>query len=174
MVGTEEDSVDLRFVAFNLIARDATLRTLLANYARYLEADGAPGDQALSCFVSLSWAVDERTPAPAGRELLTIRVHVSREVPCPKDHLDGVCERLRVALTAAGPNPCLTARCLTTSDAIADTHFGTFVKSSTWAIAAVQAESKVSPPTRLVPWSVCGGPDASGLLTGDVAALSLN
>src|SRR3712207_2767951 len=145
---SEEDSVDLRLVAFNLIARDATLVTLLANYARYLEADGAPGDQALSCFVSLSWAVDERTPAPADRELLTIQVHVSRDVPRPQDRLDGVCERLRVALTAAGPNPCLTAQCLTTSDVIADTHFGTFVKSSTWEIAAVQVESEVSPPDR--------------------------
>src|SRR3712207_7816300 len=42
---SEEDSVDLRLVAFNLIARDATLVTLLADYARYLEADGAPGDR---------------------------------------------------------------------------------------------------------------------------------
>ncbi len=166
--------MDLRFVAFNLIARDATSRTLLANHARYLEADGATGDQALPCFVSWSWAVDERTPAPAGRELLTIRVHVSRDVPCPQDHLDGVCERLRVPLTAAGPSPCLTARCLTTSDAIADAHIGAFVRSSTWAIAAVQAESKVSSPTRRVPWSVWGGPDASGVLAGGVAALSQN
>jgi len=60
------------------------------------------------------------------------------------------------------------------SDVIADTHFGTLVRSSTWEIAAVQAESKVSHPNRLVPWSVCDRPDASGLLAGGVAALSLN
>ncbi|MGY1761428.1 hypothetical protein ACI79G_04315 [Geodermatophilus sp. SYSU D00779] len=166
--------MDLRFVAFNLIARDATLVTLLANYARHLEDDGAPGDQAPSCFVSLSWAVDEHTPAPAGRELLTIHAHVSRDVPRPQDHLEGICERLRAALTTAGPNPCLTARCLTTSDVIADAHSWTFVKTSTWEIAAVQAESKVSPATRLVPWSVCGGTDAPGLRAGSAAAPSLN
>ena len=40
--------MDLRFVAFDLIARDATLRTLLANYARRLEADGAPEDRTAS------------------------------------------------------------------------------------------------------------------------------
>ena len=85
--------MDLRVVAFNLIARDATLRTLLANYARRLEADGAPGDRTASCFVSLTWTVDERTCTPAGSELLTLRVHASRHDACSLAELDRVLER---------------------------------------------------------------------------------
>ena len=127
--------MDLRFVAFDLIARDATLRTLLANYAKRLEAEGAPEHRAESCFVSLRWTVDERVSAPAGSELLTVQVHVSRGDSCPPAHLDGVLQRLRAALTAVGPNPCITARCLTTSGAGADSRFGTLFKTSTWVIA---------------------------------------
>lgn len=166
--------MDLRFVAFNLIARDATLRTLLANYARLLEAEGAPADRAESCFVSLRWTVDERTSAPAGSELLTIQVHVSRDDSRSPADLDGVLQRLRAALTAAGPNPCITARCLTTSGASADSRFGTLVKTSTWAIAPVPTEPKGVPPITLVPWSVWGGPGACGLLVPGVGALSMN
>ena len=166
--------MDLRFVAFDLIARDATLRTLLANYARRLEAEGAPDNRAESCFVSLRWTVDERVSAPAGSELLNVQVHVSGDDSCSPAHLDGVLQRLHAALTAVGPNPCITARCLTTSDAGADSRFGTLVKTSTWVIAPVPTEPKRAVPIKLVPWSVWGRPDASGLLVAGVSALSMN
>ncbi len=166
--------MDLRFVAFNLIARDVTLRTLLANYARRLEAEGVPEHEGESCFVSLGWTVDERTSAPSGSELLTVQVHVSRRGSCSPAQLDGVLQRLRAALTAVGPNPCITARCLTTSGARADSRFGTLVKTSTWAIAPVPTEPKRAAPIGLVPWSVWGGSDASGFLVTGVGALSMN
>jgi len=166
--------VDLRFVAFDLIARDATLRTLLANYAKRLEAEGAPEHRAESCFVSLRWTVDERTCAPAGSELLAVQVHVARGDSCSPARLDGVLQRLRAALTAVGPNPCITARCLTTSGASADSRFGTLFKTSTWVISPVPTEPKRAAPTTLVPWSVRDRPDASGLLVAGVGALSMN
>lgn len=166
--------MDLRFVAFDLIARDATLRTLLANYAKRLEAEGAPEHGAEACFVSLRWTVDERTCAPAGSELLAVQVHVARGDSCSPAHLDGVLQRLRAALTAVGPNPCITARCLTTSGASADSRFGTLCKTSTWVIAPVPTEPKRAAPTTLVPWSVRDRPDASGLLVAGVGALSMN
>jgi hypothetical protein len=166
--------VDLRFVAFDLIARDATLRTLLANYARRLEAEGTPEHWAESCFVALRWTADERVSAPAGSELLTVQVHVSRDDSRSPTHLDGVLQRLRTALTAVGPNPCITARCLTTSGTSADGRFGTLCKATTWVIAPVPAEPKRVAPIALGPWPVGARPDASGLLVAGVGALSMN
>jgi hypothetical protein len=166
--------VDLRIVAFNLIARDATLRTLLANYARRLEADGAPENRAASCFVSLRWTADERTSAPPEAQLLTLQVHASQDASCPCAQLDRVLQRLRAALTAVGPNPCMTARCLTTSGAVADSRFGTLVKTSTWTVAPVQSEPEAVARTTFVPWSVWSEPDGSGLLVPGVGVLSLN
>ena len=166
--------MDLRVVAFNLIARDATLRTLLANYARRLEADGAPENRTASCFVSLRWTVDERTSAPAEAELLTLQVHASQDDSCPLAQLDRVLQRLRAALTAVGPNPCITARCLTTSGAVADSRFGTLVKTSTWTIAPVRSVPEAAAPTTFVRWSVWSEPDGSGLLVPGVGALSMN
>lgn len=165
--------MDLRFVAFNLIARDATLRTLLANYARRVEVDGAPQDRTASCFVRLSWTVDDRAGAPAGSELLTLQVHALRD-GCSLADLDGVLQRLRAALTTVGPNPCITARCLTTSGATADDRFGTLVRTSTWTIAPVSTEPEVPARTRLVPWSVWSEPDGSGLHVAGIGVLSMN
>jgi hypothetical protein len=166
--------VDLRIVAFNLIARDTTLRTLLADYARRLEADGAPEDRTGSCFVSLRWTVDERTSAPAGSELLTLQVHASGDDSRSLAELDGVLRRLRAALTTVGPNPCITARCLATSGAVADSRFGTVVKTSTWRVAPVRTAPKATAPTTLVRWSVWSQPDGTGLLVPGVGALSMN
>ncbi len=166
--------MDIRIVAFNLIARDATLRTLLANYARRLEADGALDDRAASCFVSLRWKVDERTSAPAGSELLTLQVHASRTDSRSLAQLDRVLQRLRAALTTVGPNPCITARCLTMSGAVADSRFDTLVRTSTWRIAPVRTQPEAAAPTGLVPWSVWSEPGGSGLLVPGIGALSMN
>jgi hypothetical protein len=166
--------VDLHFVAFDLIARDATLRTLLANYARRLEADGAPEDPAASCFVSLRWTVDERASAPAGSELLDLQVHAAGDDSCALAQLDRVLQRLRGALTTVGPNPCITARCLATSGAVADSRFGTLVKTSTWRIAPVSTAPRAAAPTGLVPWSVWCEPGGSGLRVSGVGVLSMN
>ncbi|MGR6963831.1 hypothetical protein ACU610_05145 [Geodermatophilus sp. URMC 61] len=166
--------MDLRIVAFNLIARDATLRTLLANYARRLESDGTPDERTASCFVSLRWTVDERSSAPAGSELLTLQVHAPRDDSCSLAELDRVLQRLRTALTTVGPNPCLSARCLTTSGAVPDSRFGTVVRTSTWRITPVSTEARAAAPTGLVPWSVWSGPGGCGLLVPGVGVLSLN
>ena len=166
--------MDLRMVAFNLIARDATLLTLLANHARRLEADGAAEDRPASCFVSLTWTVDERSSAPAGSELLTLRVHAALDDSCPLAQLDQVLQRLRTALTTVGPNPCITARCLTTSGAVPDRRFGTVVRTSTWRIAPVPPRPATAAPTVPVPWPVWSELDGSGLRALGVGALSLN
>jgi hypothetical protein len=166
--------VDLRFVAFDLIARDVTLRTLLANYAQRLEADGAAECPAASCFVSLRWTADEHGSAPAGSELLTLQVHAAQDDPGSLARLDQVLQRLRAALTTVGPNPCITARCLTTSGAVPDSRFGTVVRTSTWRIAPVSAEPRVAAPTRLVPWWVGSEPDGSGLRVPGLGVLSPN
>ena len=162
--------MELRSVAVNLIVRDATLRTLLANYARRLEGEEAPDPH----FISLSWAVDDRARTPAGSELLIVDVHVSRDDPWSPAQLDGVLQRLRTALTRTGPNPCITARCLTTSGAGADSRFGTLSTSSTWAVAPVPAEPERATPIDLGPWRVWGGPDAPGLLVPGLGVLSMN
>ena len=166
--------MDVRFVVFDLIARDATLRTLLANYARLLRAEGSPGNGAEPCFVSLRWADDERTSAAASSELLRVQVHVSRDDSCSRARLDGVLQRVRAALTAAGPKPCITARCLTTSGTTADSRFGTLFRASTWEITPVATEPQGVVPIKLVPWSVWGGPDGSGLLVPGVGVLNMN
>ena len=166
--------MDLRMVAFNLIARDATLLTLLANHARRLEADGAAEDRPASCFVSLTWTVDERSSAPAGSELLTLQVHAPRNDAGSLAELDRVLERLHAALATVGPNPCITARCLTTSGAVPDSRFGTVVRTSTWQIAPVSTEPGAGAPTRFVPWSVGSEPDGSGLRVPGIGVLSLN
>ncbi len=166
--------MDLRIVALNLIARDATLLTLLANHARRLEAGGAAEDRPASCFVSLTWTVDERSSAPAGSELLTLQVHATRDDSGSLAQLDQVLQRLRAALTTVGPNPCITARCLTTSGAVPDSRFGTVVRSSTWRIAPVSSEPETVAPIRTVPWRVWGEPDGSGLRALGVGGLSLN
>ena len=165
--------MDLRLAAFNLIARDTSLRTLVANYARRLEAQDAADHRVDPCFVSLRWTVDERACAPAGSELLTAQVHVSWHDSRSPAHVDGVLQRLRAALTVVGPNPCITARCLTTSGASADSRFGTLFKTSTWAIAPVP-EPRRPAPIRLGPWSAWGRPDVSGPSVAAVGALSLN
>lgn len=166
--------MELRSVAVNLIVRDATLRTLLANYARRLEGEGAPEYRAEPQFISLSWAVDDRARPRAGSEVLIVDVHVSRDHPCSPAQLDAVLQRLRAALTRTGPNPCLTARCLTTSGAGADSRFGTLTTSSTWAIDPVPAEPERAHPIDLGPWRVWGGPDAPGLLVPGLGVLSMN
>lgn len=165
--------MDLRIVAFNLIARDTTLRTLLANYARQLGGDGA-SDQAEPRFVALRWAADQRAQAPAGSELLTVQVHVPPDDACPPEHLDAVLRRLAAALTAAGPAPCITVRCLGTSGTSVDSRFGTLVKSSTWRVAPVPVEPERAAAVRLVPWRVWGGSGSAGHLVPGVGALSLN
>ncbi|SDO37163.1 hypothetical protein [Geodermatophilus sp. DSM 45219] len=166
--------MDLRFVAFDLIARDATLRPMLARYARLLQAEGPPEDRPEPCFVSLGWTRDERASAPVGSQLLTVQVHVSPYDSSSPARLDAVLQRLRAALTVTGPNPCITTRCLTTSVTSADSRFGTLVTTSTWAIAPVPTEPRRAAPIELVPWSVGGGPDGAGLLVPGVGALSLN
>ena len=125
-----------------------------------------------SCFVSLRWTVDERTSAPPEAELLTLQVHASQDDSCPLAQLDRVLQRLRAALTTVGPNPCITARCLTTSGAAPDSRFGTVVRTSTWRIAPVSTERRAA--AGLVPWSVCSEPDGSGLLVRGIGVLSLN
>ncbi len=166
--------MDLRFVAFNLIARDATLRTLLVNYAQRLDADGAAEGPTASCFVALTWTVDEHSAAPAGSELLTLQVHAAQDDSCSLAQLDQVLQRLRAALTTVGPNPCITARCLTTSGAVPDSRFGTVVRTSTWRIAPVSTEPRGAAATRLVPWFVGSEPDGSGLRVPGLGVLSLN
>ncbi len=167
--------MDLRFVAFDLIARDAELRTLLANYAGRLEPDRAPGSTATtSCFIVLTWTADERSSAPAGSELLTAQVHVSRDDSSRPVYFDWILRRLHAALTARAPNPCITVRCVTTSDEDVDGGLDTVFKTGTWAIAPVPAQRAAAALTELVPWTGYVEADAAELIASGVAALGMN
>lgn len=167
--------MDMRFVAFDLIARDAALRTLLVNYGRRLGLSGALRDPATTTdFIALTWTPDERASAPAGSELLTAQVHVSRnDSDCP-ERLDRVLQRLRAALTAAGPNRCITVRCLSTSGEDVDSRFGTVCKTSTWAIAPVPTRRDRGTGLRLAPWSGPVELDAGGRVVSGTGAPSMN
>ncbi len=167
--------MDLRFVAFDLIARDAALRTLLVNYGRRLGlSSDLRGTATTTDFIALTWTPDQRASAPAGSELLTAQVHICRDgSDCP-GRLDRLLQRLRAALTTAGPHRCITARCLSTSGEDVDSRFGTVFKSSTWAVAPVPARRDRGTALRLVPWSGPVELDAGGLVASGAGVPSMN
>jgi hypothetical protein len=150
--------MDLRFAAFVLITRDATLRTLLVNYADRVECGHAPESAAPTCFLALKWTDNDRPSAPAGSQLLTARVHMPRDRGNEPRFLDHVLTRLQAALARPVRNPVITTRCLDTSPEVMDDGVDTISKSSTFEVApAPQQTTTGAALLELAPWT--GGVD---------------
>jgi hypothetical protein len=149
--------MDLRFAAFVLITRDATLRTLLVNYADRVECGHAPESAAPSCFLALKWADNDRPGAPAGSQLLTARVHMPRDRKSEPRFLDHVLTRLRAAMTRPVRNAVITTRCLDTSPEIIDDGVDTISKTSTFEVAPAPQQCTGAALLELAPWT--GGVD---------------
>src|SRR4051812_35274570 len=105
-------TMDLRFAVFNLIFRDAVLRSLLVNYADRVESGCLPERTWTgACYVELKWADNDSASAPAGSQLLTAQVHMPRHRSAEQVCLDAVLQRLRAALPVKAANGSFTVRC---------------------------------------------------------------
>ena len=152
--------MDLRFAAFVLITRDATLRTLLVNYADRVECGHTPESAAPTCFLALKWAVNDRPSAPdrpgvPGQR--TARVHMARDREGEPRFLDHVLTRLRAALARPVRNPVIMIRCLDTSPEVMDDGVDTIFKCSTFEVAPAPQHSTGAALIELAPWT--GGVD---------------
>jgi hypothetical protein len=145
--------MDLRFAAFVLITRDATLRTLLVNYADRVECGHAPETAAPSCFLALKWSDNDRPGAPAGSQLLTARVHMPRDPKGEPRFLDHVLTRLRAALARPVRNAVIMTRCLDPSSEVMEDGVDTIFKSSTFEVAPAQQQSTGAALLELSPWT---------------------
>ncbi len=145
--------MDLRFAAFVLITRDATLRTLLVNYADRVECGQAPESAAPTCFLALKWTDNDRPSAPAGSQLLTARVHMPRDRSCEPRFLDHVLMRLHAALAKPVRNAVITTRCLDTSPEVMEDGGDTIFKSSTFEVAPAPQHSTGAAMIELAPWT---------------------
>ena len=146
--------MDLRFAAFVLITRDATLRTLLVNYADRVGCGQAPDTTAApTCFLALKWSDNDRPGAPAGSQLLTARVHMPRDCSCEPRFLDHILMRLHAALAKPVRNPVITTRCLDTSPEVMDDGVDTICKCSTFEVAPAPRQRAGAALLELSPWT---------------------
>lgn len=146
--------MDLRFAAFELITRDAELRTLLVNYADRVEHDRAPeGTAPETCFLALKWSDDDRPGAPEGSQLLTARAHMPRHRRNEHLFLDLVLGRLRAALAMDAAKRSITARCLEMPREIMEDGVGMIFKTSTFEIAPAPPQRTGEALLELVPWT---------------------
>jgi hypothetical protein len=144
--------MDLRFAVFNLIFRDAVLRTLLVNYADRVESGCLP-ERAWTgaCYVELTWTDNDAASAAAGSQLLTARVHMSRQCSAEQVCLDAVLQRLREALPVAnGP---FTVRCRETTREIVDSGVDTVFKATTFEVAPHTPRHPGAELLDLPPWT---------------------
>jgi hypothetical protein len=148
--------MDLRFAAFELITRDATLRTLLVNYADRVEHGHAPnGTAPTPCFLALKWTDNDRPEAPPGSQLLTARVHMPRHCTSEPPFLDLVLVRLRAALKVNPANTLITTRCLGTSPVAMEDGTDTIFKTSTFEIAPAPRQRTGAALLELASWTGC-------------------
>jgi hypothetical protein len=149
--------MDLRFVAFDLIARHAGLRALLVNYADRIEHGHAPDGPATgTCFLALQWIGNDPICAPAEPQLLTAQAHMPRHRSREHLFLDFVHERLRAALTVSAARKLIAIRCLATSRDFAESDVGTIYKTSAFEIAPAtrqRTREAVLELERLEPWT---------------------
>ena len=166
--------MDLRFAAFVLITRDATLRTLLVNYADRVECGQAPESAAPTCFLALKWADNDRPGAPAGSQLLTARVHMPRDPKGEPRFLDHVLTRLRAALARPVRNPVITTRCVDTSPEVMDDGVDTIFKCSTFEVAPAPQHSTGAALIELAPWTGCVDTGRAAFVAPGDAVASMN
>lgn len=167
--------MDLRFAAFELIARDSGLRALLVSYADHVEHDrDRDGPAPDACFVALQWTGDERASAASGPQLLTARVHMPARRCREHLFLDLVVQRLRSALAADRADRLIAARCLGTSGELVDSAAETVFKTCTFEISPAVPRPTGAILRRLVPWPGDVDRGGSGSVTAGDAVASLN
>jgi hypothetical protein len=105
--------MDLRFLAFELIARDDVLKRLLVNYADRLDGVCAGEGTRESCYLALQWADCGRSATASGPQSLTARVHLPRDRADEQSYLDIVLRRLDAALVTGAASGVLTVRRVT-------------------------------------------------------------
>ena len=121
---------DLHLVVGGLLTRDPLLAGLLLNHAVASQWAEAPAASALVP----SWAADDRPGAPAGSELFTVEVSVTRDTPRPHRYLDTVLGTVHAVLTS-GP---LDAERLADAE-VPDIGAGTVSRAVTWALTPAAA-----------------------------------
>jgi hypothetical protein len=167
--------MDLRLVAFDLIARDIGLRALLVNYADRLEDDCGDCSATAACFLALQWSVDESRPAAAGSQLLTARAHLPRQRAGERLFLDFVLDRVRAALARTARNGSVAARYLGTSREFLDSELDTISKTSLFQIApAPPPPHDAATLLTMAPWPVPIQVGADDLFAPNRAGTSRN
>jgi hypothetical protein len=170
--------MDLRFVAFDLIARHAGLRALLVNYADRVEHGHAPDGPATgTCFLALQWIGNDPRSDPAEPQLLTAQAHMPRHRSREHLFVDVVLERLRAALTVGAARKQIAIRCLATSREFAESDVGTIYKTSAFEIAPAtrqRTREAVLKLERLEPWAEGGYLGAGGGVRSSSAFPSMN
>jgi hypothetical protein len=170
--------MDLRFVAFDLIARHTGLRALLVNYADRIEHGHAPDGPATgTCFLALQWIGNDPTYAPAEPQLLMAEAHIPRHRSREHLFLDFVLERLRAALTVGAARKLIAIRCLATSPDFAESDVGTIYKTSAFEIAPAtrqRTREDALKLERLEPWTGGVHLGAGGAVRSGSAFTSMN
>jgi hypothetical protein len=167
--------MDLRFVAFDLIGRDAGLRTLLVNYADRVEHGHPPNGTATDCcFLALKWTGNDPRCAPAEPQLLTARVHMPCHRSSERLFLDFVLERVRAALAVGEANGLITLRCVETSREATVSDVDTIYKTSTFEISPATRQRSGAALLELAPWSGGAHPGAAGVIAPSGAPPSMN
>jgi len=145
--------MDLRNAVFTVVFDDVVLRPLLVNYANRLEhLQTSGGTPVGTCFLRLTWPIDDPVPVAAGCEVMAAEVHVPRRSGPDDPFLDFVLQRLHTRLSG-GP---ITARRLRTAPATDDAVFDTVVKATAFAIAPrllEHAAVAVRGPARWTAWA---------------------
>jgi hypothetical protein len=152
--------MDLRNAVFTVVFDDVVLRPLLVNYANRLEhLQTSGGTPVGTCFLRLTWPLDDAEPAAAGCEVLAAEVHVPRRSGPDDPFLDFVLQRLHTRL-AAGP---ITARRLRTAPVTTDAVFDTVVKATAFAVAPRFLEHAAVAVRGSAPWTAWADVDATGV-----------
>ena len=150
--------MDLRNVVFTAVFDDVVLRPLLVNYANRLEhLQTSGGTPVGTCFLRLTWPIDDPAPVAAGCEVVAAEVHVPRRSGADDPFLDFVLQRLHTRLGGGA----ITARRLRTASATSDTVFDTIVKATAFAIAPRLLEHATVAVRGSAPWTAWADVDAT-------------
>jgi len=163
--------MDLRNTVFTVVFDDVVLRPLLVNYANRLEhLRAAAATPVGTCFLRLTWPVEDPAPTAAGCEVLAAEVHVPRRSGPDDPFLDFVLQRLHARLAGCP----ITARLLQTSPVTTDDVFDTVAKASAFSVAPRSLQHAAVGARMAAPWTAWAGVDASAAagLTG--GQLNLN
>jgi hypothetical protein len=165
--------MDLRFVVGGLIARNAVLSTLLANYADRPEQEcSGQGTDTAPCSIVLTWTIDESPFAPFGSELLRVEAHTSSTDPRRHQDLATVVRLLHAVLTDDHARTSITVRRLATWDHSRSSGLDTVVDVGIWEISPARSSDQGTTRPRLLPWPDSGTLSATGSLPWGTVSLN--